>query len=508
MKLFTLLLFLTLSLNLFAVKKIDNLIIFRVITDENISKSNIDMINTSVETNLTSLGYGIINEKIQNEALEEQKEQQKSECYDDQCLVDTGRMLAAKKLLIIRITKQKTGNFFIKLRKIDIESGIIENSFASTSKLEFNDYELLNKVINALLKKIFKENIKSNAVKSSVPVSLGVSNSFKFVKVVSNVDNVGVYSNKNLDFRYKIGRTPLRLKVHKNQPRIIYLLKFGYIVREYELNYNSPDKIKLILDEAPKYKLRIDTLVDYNISYTPLLNNQVNVLYSAYKNYLHNNFSKTKYFKRNSKIIYLPQGRYRLVLKKKGYRTVSKTVNLNKDEVVKVQDKKEILSFGGIEFLTEYKKFININDIKSSHFHVGTIISFLTLLTQDIKADFLRFGFLSDFKSNNSLKDIKFSFINVEAYPNKNLYFSVTLGYFLGDGDIILNTDADYTLMSPIGIKIGYKINLMNDKFSLKFYQKTDWLIYINRDTENNDYSTKSQNGLSLTFGASLEYIF
>ena len=101
-----------LSVNLLATNKVDNLILFKVISEKEIIKPNIEMIKTSLEANLTSLGYGIIDEKIQEEALKEQKKQQSSDCYDDQCLVDTGRMLTAKKLLIIRVSKKSDNNFY------------------------------------------------------------------------------------------------------------------------------------------------------------------------------------------------------------------------------------------------------------------------------------------------------------------------------------------------------------------------------------------------------------
>jgi hypothetical protein len=449
-----------------------------------------EIIKTSIETNLTSLGYGIINENIQNEAIEEQKKQQNSDCYDDQCLVDTGRMLAAKKLLIIKISNKDNDKFFIKLRKIDIETGIIEDSFASKNSLNFNDYDNLNITIQKLLNKIFTYKAKSNDSNVVIPFrNPETQRKTKTIQINSNVKEVSVYSDKSLFPYYRLGVTPLELKLN-TKSRFIYLLKYGYLFKEYEVKYNDTDKINITLDEAPKYQLTINTKTNYKISYTPLLDKSINSYYS-----------QIKYFDNNTRSINLPQGKYRLVLSKKGFSTVYKEVNLSKDTVIDIKDKKELFLFGGIELLSEYKLFL-VDDTTENHFHSGFILTLLSFITKDFKIDFMRFGFLTDFKSVNSLKDIKFSFLNMEIFASNNLYFSFLLGYMLGDGDMMFNIDQDssFTAIIPMGVKMGYKFNLIDDLLAFKIYQKVDWLIYAK------EFDTK--HGLSLTTGITLEYLF
>ncbi len=404
-----------LSLTIFASKKADNIIIFKVIPDAGISSVNVDMLNISIETNLTRLGYGIINEKIQNEAIEEQKKQQNSDCYDDSCLVDTGRMLAAKKLLIIKISRQSENNFFIKLRKIDIESGIIENSFASARSIDFKNYEDINNNIKELLKKIINLNVKQMN------------------------------------------------------------------------NYEKKDSVVI-----KKYLLKINTDVDYEISYSPMIKSKISI-------YEIPDYSKRKYFEKNAKLIYLPKGKYQLILSKKGYKNIYKKVNLFKDTTINIISEKEMISYLGLETVFEYKRFSGINE---NHFHSGVIVDLLTYRTKGLKMDFLRFGFLSDFKSNNSLKEIKFSMFNMEVKSDTNFLFSFTLGYLLGDGSFLFTTDKDKNdlYLTPFGIKLGYFIHL-DENLDFKLYGKFDWLMYtLEKGTANNT--------TSISLGTSFEYFF
>jgi len=493
-----LILLILISLSVFASKKTDNLIIFKIIPNYEISESHIELLNTSIETNLTNLGYGIINEKIQNEALDEQKKQQNSDCYDDQCLVDTGRMLAAKKLLIIRVSKQENDKFFIKLRKIDIESGIIENSFASSKKLDFNDYEELNLIIYSLLKKVILKNTNQPIYKTK---SIS-ENERKYIKIISNPKGTNIYSNSNLNSRYRLGKTPLSISIAKDEVKKIYLVKFGYLTKEYELRYDSPDKINLILNTAPKYMLKFNTSVDYNISYTPISKEIAS--------------PKTSYFKKGQKLIYLPSGKYDVILSNKNYKTLYKTINLNKDSIIDINDEKEAFGFLGIEFLTEYRIFLNIEGIDKNHFHTGAVLDLFTFRNKSIKFDLLRVGFLTDFKTTDSLKDIRFSFMNLEINTRTNLFYSFSFGFILGDGDFLFNnkdkevsnteeTDENVNegdlLITPMGFKFGYKIKFLDDNLIFKFYQKTDWLMYV-KGVEN------PQHGLALGVGTSLEYFF
>ena len=56
-----------------------------------------------VEEALTSNNKSLINEDIQKEALESQGIDGEDGCLDDSCLIDTGKMLAAKIIIIIDV---------------------------------------------------------------------------------------------------------------------------------------------------------------------------------------------------------------------------------------------------------------------------------------------------------------------------------------------------------------------------------------------------------------------
>lgn len=59
-----------------------------------------------VESGLTENGYSLVSEEDQNQTLKEQATQRKQECYDETCLVNVGKMLAAKGLVMVEVTKK------------------------------------------------------------------------------------------------------------------------------------------------------------------------------------------------------------------------------------------------------------------------------------------------------------------------------------------------------------------------------------------------------------------
>jgi len=98
-----------------------------------------------VEEVLTSLGYSLIDEKTQNTALKEQKEQLKSECYDDTCLVDTGKMLAAKGLIVVEVEKKDENSYKFKSRLVDFEKGTTVKSVSDYFEFSLKNYkEMMN----------------------------------------------------------------------------------------------------------------------------------------------------------------------------------------------------------------------------------------------------------------------------------------------------------------------------------------------------------------------------
>ena len=107
--------FLLFALTFTAKAEFKNTIMIKINSKSKISKTDLETFNTYLEVGLTKLDYGIISKEIQEEALKEQKIQRKSDCYDEKCLVDTGRMLAARELLILDIKIREKDYFKYKL---------------------------------------------------------------------------------------------------------------------------------------------------------------------------------------------------------------------------------------------------------------------------------------------------------------------------------------------------------------------------------------------------------
>ena len=97
-----------------------------------------------VEEGLTIKGYSLVDEKAQQEALKNQSEQRNSECYDDSCLVDTGKMLAAKALIVVDVEKKEENSFKFKARFVDFEKGTTTKTKLLYYKSSLSNYEKLS----------------------------------------------------------------------------------------------------------------------------------------------------------------------------------------------------------------------------------------------------------------------------------------------------------------------------------------------------------------------------
>ncbi len=76
---------------------------------------------SGVEESLTENKYSLISEETQEETLKEQSMQRNKECLDESCLVDTGKMLAARGLFIIEVIKSKN-DYLFKIKYINLET--------------------------------------------------------------------------------------------------------------------------------------------------------------------------------------------------------------------------------------------------------------------------------------------------------------------------------------------------------------------------------------------------
>ncbi len=113
-----------------------------------------------IEEGLTQLKYSLIDEQTQKEALKEQANQRKSECFDESCLVDTGKMLAAKALIIVEISQKDDLNYKFKAKYIDFETGSTTKTKSLYFEGDIKDFKKLNSFGKNLIIELFEKSDK------------------------------------------------------------------------------------------------------------------------------------------------------------------------------------------------------------------------------------------------------------------------------------------------------------------------------------------------------------
>ena len=181
------------------------------------------------------------------------------------------------------------------------------------------------------------------------------------VNIVTIPPNASIFSNNtNYDSqKYHKQKDSFVKRPTEKQTKKIYLFKNGFMLKEYKLDNNSPEKITIELEKAAEFNLSLNTKLDYEISYTPFVDELNKDLQTKSRIFL----SETKYFPKNMKSMKLPQGKYYLILSKLGYKTIHKKVNLNKDTVLAIKDVKRSVFALGFEGITEYNVFLNVDNV-------------------------------------------------------------------------------------------------------------------------------------------------
>jgi len=113
-----------------------------------------------VEEMLTFNKNSLIDEKQQEETLKIQAKQRKTDCYDNECLVDVGKMLAARGLIVVEVGKSGSSYKF-KAKIIDFETGSIQRTKVLYYKGKLNDGENLNNFGKKLISELL--NLKRNS---------------------------------------------------------------------------------------------------------------------------------------------------------------------------------------------------------------------------------------------------------------------------------------------------------------------------------------------------------
>ncbi len=242
-------------------------IMMEIKSDEKIPKD----FRFGVAEGLTTIGYSLIDSKTQEEALKEQSEQRKKGCYDDECLVDTGKMLAARGLVVVEVEKRDK-LFTFSVRYVDFETGVLTKTLTRYYKDSLNDYEKLNDFGKNLSLELFgkisdkKEVIREVVIKEksrdvekiddkeeikTVKKEDKIVEKFR-VEFVTIPSGVEVYdSDNNL-----LGETPFFVKLPKGAYKFSFEKK-GYQEIKKDFLIKESEKIELKLDEKI-YILKVD----------------------------------------------------------------------------------------------------------------------------------------------------------------------------------------------------------------------------------------------------------
>lgn len=203
------------------------------------------------------MGYSLVDDKAQKEALKENAKARKSECYDDECLVDTGKMLAARALISVNVVKKSDKLYKFKARYIDFETGTTTKSKVKYYESKLNDYKALSrfgKDFTILLlggKVNVVESKKDNKIASQKPIRKEIEKpkevkkkDYKpFLKKVTKKDN----KNKK-----NIAVLPLVEKRYNGNWDITATLQGGYSHFYKESDNNSDNQFEEDLDFSLK----------------------------------------------------------------------------------------------------------------------------------------------------------------------------------------------------------------------------------------------------------------
>ncbi len=134
-----------------------------------LTKESSYVLRMGVSEVLTKESYALIDEASQEEALKEQSEQREKDCFDEMCLVDTGKMLAAKEIFLVEIVKMGD-KYVFALKNIDIETGTTKKTKSFVFKGNINDGEELLEFSKTMTIELFSLNseISKNNIEKDI----------------------------------------------------------------------------------------------------------------------------------------------------------------------------------------------------------------------------------------------------------------------------------------------------------------------------------------------------
>ncbi len=161
-----------------------------------------------IEEGLTEMNYSLVNEDDQNQTLKEQASQRKKECYDESCLVDVGKMLAAKGLVVVEIIQKAQKSYLFKAKYVDFESGTTKKIKSDYFEYELSNYKELNKFAKNFIKSMFGKVEKVNV--SEIKQEQKENNTINSTTITSTVkeksetaSEISVNSSQNINTEIK-----------------------------------------------------------------------------------------------------------------------------------------------------------------------------------------------------------------------------------------------------------------------------------------------------------------
>ncbi len=215
-----------------------------------------------IEEGLTENGYSLVNEEDQLLTLKEQANQRKKECYDESCLVDVGKMLAAKGLVMVEVSKKTNEAHLFKVKYVDFETGTAQKILTEYFAFELTDYEELNNFGKLLAQKLFgkTDSINSNAENNRNLKEVAIEYDDKLkdkekyrVEFITIPEGIEVYDKNNK----LIGETPFFANIPKDFYKFSFEKKgFEQVVKEIHIKKN--ESIQINMKEIAFY-LKIET---------------------------------------------------------------------------------------------------------------------------------------------------------------------------------------------------------------------------------------------------------
>ncbi len=308
-------------------EKKDRTLMVQILLKNNLKISNeiTKSIKTSAESILTDYKYLIIDEQVQNQALKEQSEQRKKECYDESCLVDTGKMLAASKLVIIEIFAENKKYKFVT-SVIDIETGSKIATNTNWFKDDITDGELLDNAVKEFMLNLINKTTKT--------VTDDVLSEIKTNKIISPVTIEKLDKNKNANGKYIV-----TIKSNPENADVFDLTENKFLGKTPLVIETEEGDLSLSVEgtenyEKQKYLLSVEENINLNFNLTSLLKKvKFKINHPNSKIFINGDYKATTKLNEDC-IVDIKKGINSLRIEKEDFEPVVSEINLEDDTTI------------------------------------------------------------------------------------------------------------------------------------------------------------------------------